>query len=334
MDESQATKIEQSEMHRSPKTPKRMAFYSKSDENLYRKSLPANHVNTETESNGRKENIFRSGIAERDRYSNSDENLYKKSLLCNYAAAETKENEFSSNEQCKIYRLSKSSATVVKGSVYSNSDDDLNRSSVGNHENVGTRLLTLPPMGGPELISSSNQIKEPQSFEFYKNNSLPKFGLFSNDVCFVQRSRQRSKTVSDLLTRQPKAAWNSPATQRKHKESPHLMNIFQNRDICHLDRHCAKTTIFKNKDICLLDRHRTRTTAASNPENSVPEHGRPRSKTEPGFVNGINQPARDYNHRSELAGLSEDESIAIKGKFRQIGHSVLAIALMKKMAKK
>ena len=37
---------------------------------------------------------------------------------------------------------------------------------------------------------------------------------------------------------------------------------------------------------------------------------------------------------SESVRLTEDESIAIKGKFRQIGYSVLAIALMKKLAKK
>jgi hypothetical protein len=44
--------------------------------------------------------------------------------------------------------------------------------------------------------------------------------------------------------------------------------------------------------------------------------------------------SRNISQSSESVRLTEDESIAIKGKFRQIGHSVLATALMKKLAKK
>jgi hypothetical protein len=43
---------------------------------------------------------------------------------------------------------------------------------------------------------------------------------------------------------------------------------------------------------------------------------------------------RNKSQSCESERLSEDEAIAIKGKFRQIGHSVLATALMKKMTKK
>jgi hypothetical protein len=75
------------------------------------------------------------------------------------------------------------------------------------------------------------------------------------------------------------------------------------------------------------------------------ENPRPRSVTVTGTnenwtkvgVSNIAPGMEYYRNKSqscESVRLSEDEAIAIKGKFRQIGHSVLATALMKKMTKK
>ena len=323
--ESQAAIDEQGETCRFSKAPTTTtSLSSKSEENLYRKSSPAaNLVNTEKEKNILKENEqcdAKPRMIKEDRYSKSDENLHRRGLLSNHATAERKGNEVNQNGQCEIYRLSKTSTKILKDGVYSsNSDDDLYGRGLGNHGNAGTKLPALLSMGAAESVNSSNVVKDPRSLEFGKNNSSPKFsGLFSNDICQVQRSRARSMNASDLESRKHRAGWTSPATQRRQNESPHF--TFQNRNVCVIDRERSRATACKNRDICLLDRYRTRASTVHNPESPFSEYGEPR--------------ARDSNPSSEPPGLSENESIAIKGKFRQIGHSVLAIALMKKMAKK
>ena len=359
--ESQATKNEQCEIYRFPKTTRMVnkVRFANSDEDLYRRSLlQANHANAETEKNVTKGNeqceIYRlqkTRMVKEDGYSNSDENLYRKSLLSNLANAEIKANETNSNGRCEIYRFPKTPTKMLKDDGCSNSDENLYRKSLlGNHGNAGTKLpILMKDRSAKKLVNSTNLVNNVQSLEAEKNNSKPAFGGFrNNDFCFVQRSRARSKTLSDLETPKPKEAWNSPGTQRRHKDSPH----------------------FLNKDVCFIDRTRTRAMTASDLDNSFSRYGRPRSKTESCNIHPENQqrPARDFDwfsedprprsmtvtgahenwtkakagmeysrnisQSSESVRLTEDESIAIKGKFRQIGHSVLATALMKKLAKK
>ena len=356
--ESQATKNKQCEIYRFPKTTTRMVNkvrFANSDEDLYRRSLLANHANAETEKNVTKGNeqceiyhLQKTRMVKEDGHSNSDENLYRKSLLSNLANAEIKENETNSNGRYEIYRLPKTPTKMLKDDGCSNSDENLYRKSLlGNHGNAGTKFpILMKDRSANKLVNSTNV----QSLEGEKNNSKPAFGAFrNNDFCFVQRSRARSKTLSDLETPKPKEAWNSPGTQRRHTNLPH----------------------FLNKDICFIDRTRRRAMTASDLDNSFSRYGRPRSKTESCNINPEDQqrPAgdshwlsenprprsltatgahenwtkgrakagmeysRNLSQSSESVRLTEDESIAIKGKFRQIGHSVLAIALMKKLAK-
>jgi hypothetical protein len=277
---------------------------------------------------------------------------------------EAVESEGNLNERCEIYRLPKTPTGMINTDRYVNSDEDLYRKSLlANHANAGTKLPTLINIAAPDenankMINASNLVNNVQCLEAEKNHLSSTFGTFPNsDVCsLVQRSRPRSRTVSDLETSKPKAAWNSLGRQRRLKESPLFLNTFS------------------NNDVCVIDRPRTRATTVSNLDNSFPEYGRLRSKTEscnilPGCqqrsahdsnwffenprprsvtVNGAiknwtkagvkSAPGMElYRNKSqscESVRLSEDEVIAIKGKFRQIGHSVLATALLKKMTKK
>jgi hypothetical protein len=183
---------------------------------------------------------------------------------------EAVESEGNLNKRCEIYRLPRTPTGMVNKDRYVNSDEHLYRKSlVANHANAGTKLPTLINVGGPGVnankrINASNLVNNVHCLEAEKNHLSPTFGAFPNsDVCsLVQRSRPRSKTVSDLETSKPKAAWNSPGRQRRLKESPLFLNTFS------------------NNDVCVIDRPRTRATTVSNLDNSFPEYGRLRSKTE------------------------------------------------------
>lgn len=292
-----------------------------------------------------------------DPYENPDEDLYRKSLLTNHANKGNKESQIKPNQCNDHFCLPKTSTSVTKEEGYANSD--LNRKSpLTCHTNPETKLpaLTNHQLNGchgseiNKMNSLGKNLHGSESVQKRNRNFLN--SAFPNtDVCLVQKSR--SKTVCEQKPPKSKSAWNSPGTQRRQ-----VSNTLVN---------------FPNNDVCVMDRPRTRTKKICDMESQFSKYGRPRSKTESGHThpgcqqgsarnlnwlpentrprsttvsgtndwqkNGIKRVAgleycRNLSISSESLAITEDESIAIKGKFRQIGHSVLATALMKKMGKK
>ena len=268
------------------------------------------------------------------------------------------------NEQCEVYRLPKTPKRIANLDSYENLDEDLYRKSLlTNHANKGSPLTshTIAETKLPALTNHrqngihSGEIKKMSNLEknvhgselVQKRNRKFFIGAFPNtDVCLVQKSRH--KTACEQKTPKSKNAWNSPGPQRRQVSNALV------HDVCVID-----TPRTRAKTICEMDSQFSEYgPPKSNTESSnvhpgclprptpaqLPENARPRATTV-GGANDFNwqntriqrvagmEYCRNLSISSESLAMTEDESIAIKGKFRQIGHSVLAIAFMKKMGK-
>lgn len=291
-----------------------------------------------------------------DNHENSDEDLYRKSLLTNHANRANKGGQIRT-DQCGVhFCLPKTPTSVTKDDGCENSDEDLHRKSpLNGHTNAETKLPTLSyhqhtGCNSAEINKINNPGKNLRGLESeqQKHRSSCIGAFLHTDLCLVQKSR--SKTVCKLKTPKLKNAWNSPGTQRRQAS-----NIRVN---------------FPNNDVCVMDKTRTRAKTMCEMDSQFSEYGRPRSKTgseniNPGCqqgsapewlaentrprsmtVSGTNdynwsktgttgmEYCRNLSTSMESVAITKEESIAIKGKFRQIGHSVLATALMKKMREK
>ena len=267
------------------------------------------------------------------------------------------------NEQCEVYRLPKTPKRLANLDSYENPDEDLYRKSLlTNHANKGSPLTshTIAETKLPALTNHrqngihSGEIKKMSNLENVHGSELVQkrnrkffIGAFPNtDVCLVQKSRH--KTACEQKTPKSKNAWNSPGPQRRQVSNALV------HDVCVID-----TPRTRAKTICEMDSQFSEYgPPKSNTESSnvhpgclprptpaqLPENARPRATTV-GGANDFNwqntriqrvagmEYCRNLSISSESLAMTEDESIAIKGKFRQIGHSVLAIAFMKKMGK-
>lgn len=228
-------------------------------------------------------------------------------------------------ERGEIYQLTKAPRRMFKENRYSNSDDNLYKKTLlENHLNEEAKLPVLSDrkhnIGVPAENTNTDENVLPAEKKRFVTSS-PVLGAFSNsDFCLVERSRPRPGTVCDLQKTKPKFAWNLQHAQEKFSKSAQIKSTFPNNDVC-----------------LVQPRARSRTVCT---DYQPAKYGRARSKTvsfHPGNQQRSEWPAKLENDKNkpesaELFTLSKDETIAIRGKFKQIGHSVLAIALMKKMA--
>ena len=291
-----------------------------------------------------------------DNHENSDENLYRKSLLANHANRANKDSQIRTDQCDGHVCLPKTPTSVTKDGGYENSDEDLRRKNpLNGHTNAETKFPALSyhqrtGCHSAEINNIHNPGKNLRGLEsvqqIHRSSCIGSFP--HTDFCLVQKSR--SRTVYKLKTPKMKNAWNSPGTQRRRASNIRVH--------------------FPNNDVCVMDKTRTRAKTMCEMDSQFSEYGRPRSKTDSENINpGCQQGSApewlaentrprsmtvsgtsDYNwsktgttgieycrnlstSRESLA-ITKEESIAIKGKFRQIGHSVLATALMKKMRKK
>ena len=293
-------------------------------------------------------------LANLDSYENPDEDLYRKSLLTNHANKGNKNSQITANQCNDHFCLPKTPTSVTKDDGYANSDEHLHKKSpLTSHTIAETKLpaLTNHRQNGihsGEIKKMSNLEKNVHGSELVQKRNRKFFiGAFPNtDVCLVQKSRH--KTACEQKTPKSKNAWNSPGPQRRQVSNALV------HDVCVID-----TPRTRAKTICEMDSQFSEYgPPKSNTESSnvhpgclprptpaqLPENARPRATTV-GGANDFNwqntriqrvagmEYCRNLSISSESLAMTEDESIAIKGKFRQIGHSVLAIAFMKKMGK-
>ena len=247
-------------------------------------------------------------------------------------------------DQCEIYRLPRHSPRSVFEERSSKSDEDLYKKTLlSNH---GSGISGLPSLCTQQnkgiLTGQHGKLTEQRGNGLHEDFVMEKqkqyvqsptiLRAFNNsDFCLLHRTRPSGKTVCDVETSRTKSSWQkfSPDRQRQTR-TVHFFNTMQNSDASRF-----------------VEKPRARSKTVSETDNPFSEYGRTRSKTEsssssssPALQRRLHRDLAsstsgipDRSQNNESVRFSEDETIAIKGKFRQIGHSVLAIALMKKMSK-
>ena len=298
---------------------------------------------------GGKENVNRlprssTMIEKHDSYAGSDEDLYRKTLMTNHAHMRGRQ-----AGKSETFCLPNSPTGIVSEDRFSYCDDEFSKKdSLTTHANAVTKFPSLVDPTGEtrkagKTFDVSKNIHCSESRSSHETNASSIRSIFPNsEVCFLQKTRARSRTVCDPQRFKAKTALNTTETKREKKNF---------------------RSIFRDNDVCLINRPRTRAATMSNMESDVVEHYRPKADMHSdskqlgpaGDSAWLADTARpramtvaaaselntfrmehcsDKSQRKESVCLTEDESTAIKGKFRQIGHSVLAIALMKRLGKK
>lgn len=251
----------------------------------------------------------------------SGENVYKNQLV-NHTF--DKKSESKLDESCEIFRSPAIVREMVQENGVSSCDGNLYKKSfLSNRVNTATnqnfRLSTRFDGNEYEESLSAKRINA-------EGNDLVD-GVFSNVGMCRLPSRQRARTVSDMRTPKPGTAW---------KQKGKLI-FNSNNEVCRIQRPRLRSATVcleynfsrpKTETCSVLPNSPVRTVRDSNRASENPRY---RAGTTAGDGMSIHG---SKSQNAECAGFSQEEMNVIKGKFRQIGHSVLAIAVMKKMANK
>ncbi|XP_028408563.1 uncharacterized protein LOC114531113 [Dendronephthya gigantea] len=250
---------------------------------------------------------------------------------------EIRESATQENQQCQMYRPSKTPTRMISRDRNASPNEDLYKKSLlTNFECVrGAKEgkeqceihhspKTQTGMASEDYSSDGILFTRTTSDHHHGITKLPTLANLQGSVCVpVDDAR---KTIDDSnYGNNGITSW----TNNRVRNSSAVFRAFPNNDVCLVPR--ARN---RSQTVCDLEEvksRRARARTISCMDN--PEYGRSTRVAVPSTAETEYSRHRAFSY-IESVGLKEDETIAIKGKFRQIGHTVLAVALMKKMASK
>lgn len=249
-----------------------------------------------------------------------------------------RENTAQESQQCQMYRSSKAPTRILSRDRNVNLNEDLYKKSLSaNCESVagakeGKEKFEIHPSPKTQArMASEDNCSDESLFpntilDRHVNCGITKLPALANLQGSIHVPVDEARKTTDGSN------YGNDVTNWKQnglRNASVLFGAFPNTDVRFVSR--ARN---RSQTICDLRSGQIRPRARARTMSSIddPEYNR---LTRVGVASTAETEYSKYRaFGSESEGLNEEEKIAIKGKFRQIGHSVLAVALMKKMASK